>query len=213
MANVRLWSGVEVSLTSATSTPITISNITKASPPVVTFTGTAPANGDVVWIQAAGMTQVNERAFRVGGVSGSTFQLVGEDSTQYDTFVSGTATRHTMGTNMNSARGVSAAGGEASEVDISTIHDLVRRTMPGPASASTFDFDCFWDPGDPASIALKRASDSRTRLVASIGFADGSGVLFAGYVSASGLPTGQAQDAVTTSVRLTMAGRATTYAS
>lgn len=210
---VRTWSGVQVALTSATLAPINITAISKASPAVATFTGTAPVAGQIIWVTAQGMNQMNERAFRVGTVSGSTFTLPGVDSTTFNTFVSGTGQVQTMGIQMQSARGVTAGGGEATDIDISTIHDLISKTMPGPASASSFDFDCFWQPEDAALIALKSASDTRTQRVVQITWPDGAFILFGGYVSAPLLPTGSAGDVVTTPVRITMSGNPSIYVS
>lgn len=206
---VRLWSGVGVSMTSAVSTPITITAISKANPAVATFTGTAPTNGQYIYLTAQGMTQVNERAFRVASVAGSTFQLEGIDSTTFDTFTSGTAQVQTMGVSLSTARNVSASGGEASEVDISTIHDLTRKVLPGPTSASSFDFECFWDPSDPGQMAMKAASDARIKRTLMLTWPDGVRVIFGGYVSAPLVPTGSGQDVVTTSIRVTVAGNYT----
>ena len=203
---VRLWSGVGVSMTSAVATAINITAVTKANPAVATCSGSAPANGSYVYLLAQGMTQVNERLFRVAGSSGSTFQLEGVDSTLYDTFTSGSGQVHTLGVSLNSARNVAASGGEASEVDISTIHDLTRKVIPGPTSASQFDFECFWDPSDAGLMALKTASDARIKRAMMLSWPDGVRILFGGYVAASMVPTGSGQDVVTTSVRVTVAG-------
>lgn len=71
----------------------TVTAITKASPGVAT-TSTAHgfSNGQTVYLSGitTGMTQVNNRAFVIGGVTASTFQLVGENTTSYGTFT-GTA--------------------------------------------------------------------------------------------------------------------------
>ena len=67
---------------------LTITGITQANPGVVTYTGTDPANGDIVYIaDVVGMTQVNGRSYKVANVNGgaNTFEL----------------TEHTEGTNIN----------------------------------------------------------------------------------------------------------------
>jgi hypothetical protein len=60
-----------------TSQPTTVTGITNASPGVVTVRDASLlSNGDEVIITgAAGMPQVNNRQFQVGGLAGSTFQL------------------------------------------------------------------------------------------------------------------------------------------
>jgi hypothetical protein len=71
--------------------PFTITGITNANPAVVTTS--APhgySNGDEVFIQgASGMIQVNNRYFKVAGVTATTFQLSGIDSTSYGVFAAG----------------------------------------------------------------------------------------------------------------------------
>jgi uncharacterized protein (TIGR02217 family) len=69
---------------------LTITAITQASPGVVTVSGSAPANGKLVYISnAGGMYQVNGQVFTVAGSSGSSFQLSGIDTRGYQTFTSG----------------------------------------------------------------------------------------------------------------------------
>lgn len=208
---VRLWSGVAVAMTSAKATAQTITGITKASPAVVTTSGTLPTNGTYVFLSVQGMSQVNERAFRVAAASGSTFELEGLDSTTFDTFSTGSFSVHTLGTNLTTARNVSGQGGEANFVDVSTIHDTVQKQIPGAASAASFSFECFWDPGDAGLISMKAASDTRSQQTFLITFPDGAKVLFAGYVSATLLPGGSGQDVVTTPVTVTMFGVPTIY--
>lgn len=72
-----------------------ITNITKANPGVVTSSGHGYANGDDVYITSVvGMTQVNNRRFRVAGVSTDTFQLTDTsgnnvNTSSYTTYASG----------------------------------------------------------------------------------------------------------------------------
>ena len=81
-----------------TKTTQVITAITKANPAVVTYTGTDTyANGERVYIASvAGMTQVNNREFKVANVNAgaNTFELQDSDgnnvnSTGYDTYTSG----------------------------------------------------------------------------------------------------------------------------
>jgi hypothetical protein len=75
---------------------LTITNITKANPAVLTYTGTDPSNGDHVDVSGViGMTQVNNRRFKVANVNGgaNTFELqtvagVNVNSTSYTTYSS-----------------------------------------------------------------------------------------------------------------------------
>lgn len=79
----------EVTFTALASKTVTA--ITNANPAVVTATSHGFTNGQTIYLSAVtGMTEVNERAFEIGGVTTHTFTLVGEDATDYGVF-SGTA--------------------------------------------------------------------------------------------------------------------------
>lgn len=215
MPTVNLWSGVAVAVQSALASAITINSITKASPAVVTYTGTDPTNGDYIKITAQGMTQVNGRVFRIANVnSGSnTLELESEDSSSYDTFTSGSFEVVTFGTSLTVATDINASGGDYDFVDTTTIHDTVRSQIPGAASPATYTMNCIWDAADAGLVALKSAADNKAQRCIRFTFSSGAKMVFNGYVGATLLPTGAAQDKVTTSVTLTAFGRPKTYSS
>src|SRR6185369_15304316 len=65
-------------------TATTITNITNASPAVVTVASHPYVDGDQVLIQSVmGMTQINGRTFTILVVDANSFQLVGIDSSSY----------------------------------------------------------------------------------------------------------------------------------
>lgn len=212
MANVVKWSNVQVAIQSTLGANKTITAITKASPGVASSTAHGFANGDYVLLTALGMYQVDGRVFRVSASAANTFALEGEDTTLYDTFTSGYANLITFGTTMTTATGLTAAGGDFDFIDTTTIHENVRKQIPGLASAATYTFENIWDPADAGLIALKVASDNQAQRAIRFTFAGGQKVLFNGYVGATLLPTGTAQDKVNTSVAMTMFGRPTIYA-
>ena len=95
--------------------PVTITNITKANPAVVTAAGHGLSNGDKILITSVkGMSQVNSNTYLVAGVSGATFQLhdlsdTAVSSTGYSTYVSGGQVRKliTTITGLNHLEGAS----------------------------------------------------------------------------------------------------------
>jgi len=213
MPNISKWTKVAVAIQSALAAADTISAITKANPGVVT-TGSAHgmSNGAYVLLEVAGMAQVNDRVFRIANVAASTFELEGEDTTSYDTFVSGTAKEITFGTSMATAVTVTASGGEFEYDDTTTIHVNQRSQIPTIASAALMTFDNIWDVADPALIALKAASDASTKRAILLTFANAQKLAFNAYVGATLLPGGTAPGKVTTQVSLSMCARHTVYA-
>lgn len=216
MANVSLWSSVAIAVQSSLATALPISGITKASPGVVTYTGIDPSNGDYLYLSSIqGMSQVDERVFRAANVNGAgnTVELEGENTTAYDTFSSGNLQVITFGTTLSIVTDVQVSGGDFDQIDVTTIHDNVRKQIPGAASPIVFSGSCVWDVADAGFAALKAASDAKAKRAIRITFANSQKVVFTGYIGFTGLPTGQAQDKVVTPFQITMFGRPTTYSS
>jgi hypothetical protein len=195
---------------------VSISSITKANPGVVSYTGADPQNGDIVLLSVQGMWQLDDKAVRVTSVdtTSNTFVLEGVDTTQFEDFSTGTFSVVTLGTSITTATTISSSGGDFEMIDTTTIHVNARTQMPGLPNATTFTMDHLWDASDPGLIALKAASDTQSKRVFRFTFGQGGKtMLFAGYVGASLLPAGQAQQLVTTNAVITMNGTPTYYAS
>lgn len=214
MANVVKWSNVQVAIQSALATAIAIVSISKANPAVVAYAGGVdPVDGDYVKLSVQGMYQVNDRVFRVANVNAGsdTFELEGEDSTSYDDFTSGTLEVITFGTTMATVSGLTASGGDFDFIDVTTIHDNIKKQVPGAANPAVYSLENLWDATDAALLALKTASDNQSVRAFRFSFAGGEKVAFLGYVGATLLPVGNAQDKVTTPVSVTMFGKPTIY--
>lgn len=137
----------------------------------------------------------------------------GIDTTLFDTFTSGTFTPITfVPTSPQPLRLVLQA-----VIMTKLIPQPYTQTLShkfGLPNASTFTFDNIWDPSDTGLTALKTASDSQSKRAFRFTFGLGGKVmLFYGYVGASLLPTGSAQQLVTTQAVITMNGTPTYYAS
>jgi hypothetical protein len=220
MATVVKWSGVTVAVQSALGTAKDIASITEASPAVVSTDYGSPtpaghgfSNGDYVVLDVLGMNEVDGRVFRVAGVTTHTFQLESEDSSSYNTFVSGSVQKITFGNTVTTLTGLSASGGDYDFIDTTTIHETVRTQIPGPAAPGVYSFESFWDPADTGLRALKAASDVQGLRACHFAWPNGYRLLFNGYIGASLIPIGSAQDKTTTNVTVTMFGRPTTYTS
>ena len=214
MAQARKWSNVAVAMQSALAAPVTITAISKANPGVATSVAHGFANGTLLLLKVQGMFQVDNRVVRVADTAADTFQLEGINTTDFDTFVSGTAEALTLGTSITSATEVNASGGDFEFIDTTTIHANVRTQIPGAANPATFEFTNIWDVSDAGLAAMKQASDTQAQRAFRFQFGVGGQVMvFVGYVGASLLPGGQAQGLVTTPTVITMFGTPTYYAS
>lgn len=210
--NVSKWSNVQVAVQSALAPAVAITAVTQANPGVVSATGHTFVNGDFVTIHALGMWQIDTRIFRVANVvAGASFALEDEDTTDYDDFISGDAELITFGNTMTTATGLTASGGDFDFIDVTTIHDNMKKQIPGVANPVAYKFENIWDPADAALKALKKISDNQAQCAIRFTFANSNKVLFNGYVGATLVPVGNALDKVTTSVDITAFGRPTIY--
>lgn len=208
------WSNVGVDVQTALATAVTINSISLANPAVVGYTGTDPANGDYVFLSVRGMFQLDKVVARVANVNaaGNTFELEGFDSTTYSAFTSGTFQVITFGASMTNVVDVNASGGEPEFADITTIHQNIRTRVPVVTSPLNFNFTGLFDPTDAAMQELARATRAITERAIRFRFANGTRMVFSAYVSAPGVPTGSAQQAVQTPISLEAQGLPTVYA-
>ena len=213
MAVINVWSKVAVAVQTALAAPKTITGITKANPAVATSATHGFTNGSFVLLKINGMRQLDYRVVRVANQAAGTFELEGVDSTTFDTFTSGTAELITFGAQASTFQEVSASGGEASSIEISTIHDDQNFEIPGTRSPLVFSFGSLWDAADPALLALAKFDETKTPGCILLTFATGAKILFSAYVSASLAPGGSSGQAVTTPVSFRLRGRLATYGS
>jgi hypothetical protein len=210
---VSIWSNVQVAVQSAIGVANPVTGVTKANPAVVTYTGPDPANGDYILFTAQGMREIDARVFRIANVNAvsNTLELEGVNSTTFNTFSSGSFQLITFGTTLSTLRGLSSSGGDFNFIDVTTIHDQVQKQVPGLSNAATYTFESIWDVADAGLVALKAAADTQAQRAVRFTFSNGQKVGFVGYVGATLLPGGSAQDLVTTQVVVTMFGTPTTY--
>lgn len=169
--STKFWQGVAVYLQSAIGAAQTITGITKASPGVVTTSGTLPTNGQYVLITAAGMSQVNNRIFKVSGASGSTFNI-GTDTTLFSTFASGSFQVVTYGFAFTALRDPQSSGGDPVTEDTTTIQDSQDTDAIISSTALGYSFNADWDTADTALLAANAAAVAQSPRACRIVFAD-----------------------------------------
>jgi hypothetical protein len=193
---LKFWTNQTVRMQSAIGAAIAITGISKASPGVVSTAGAVPANGAYVLLEVAGMTQVNNRVFKVGG-SGSGVFNIGVDTTQFGTFTGGTFRVLTLGLSFNSMRDISSSGGDPVFEDTTTIHDPEDTQAIISSSPQSFSATADWDPQDATLIAANTAFILRQPRAFSFQDPDGSEYLFYAYVNAPLNPTVSGKKKVT----------------
>ncbi|MBK8772502.1 MAG: hypothetical protein IPM06_19050 [Rhizobiales bacterium] len=126
----------------------------------------------------AGMYQVNYRVFRVSAVATDSFSLEGEDTTNYGTFVSGTAQKITFGTSLATLTSINASGGDFDFIDTTTIHDNIKTQVPGPPNPSNYTSRLVLGPVRRRPGRLKSASDSQAQRAILFSLANGQKFTF-----------------------------------
>lgn len=207
------WSNVQIDVQTALGANLTISGITKANPGVATSTAHGLSNGDYVVLTIVGMFELDGVVVRVANKTTDTFELEGIDTTTYNTFVSGHANKITFGASMSTVQGVNASGGEPDFVDITTIHDNVRKRAPTVVSPMTMSIESFYDPSNTALAQLATATRTKTTRAIRLTFSNSTKMVGAAYVSAAGVPTGNAQDIVKTPISMEFQGLPVVYTS
>jgi hypothetical protein len=213
MANINVWSKVAVAVQSALATAKTVTGITKASPAVATSTAHGFVAGDIALFKVSGMAQLDYQVVRIlAAPTADTVSLEGIDSTLFDTFTSGTMQKVTLGTSCSTLQDINASGGEASPIQISTIHTDQDIEIPGNRTPIVYSFGSLWDSADAALLALAAFDKSKTPACLQLTFATGAKIFFCAYVSNSMAPVGSAGGPVTTPVTFRLRGPLTTYA-
>jgi hypothetical protein len=212
MATARKWSNVAVAMQSAIAATKTITAISQAGTGVVSASTHGYSNGDYVLLLVTGMFQLNGRVFRVANQATDTFQLEGENTTNYDAFSAGTAQKLTFGTTISTVTNLSASGADQKFIDTTTIHQNQETNMPGSTSPLSYSIDNIWDVSDAGLVAMKAAYDASAQRAFKFTFGTGGQIMvFNGYVGASLAPTGSAQNLVTTPATITVYGTPTYY--
>lgn len=216
MANPIFWTNVGIDVQTALAAAVSITAVTKASPGVVTYGGAVhPANGEYIAVTANGMHQINDRILRIANVNttAKTFELEGEDTTSYDTFINGSYQIVTFGASFNSVQTISPSGGDYEKADITTIHDSVRKNVPTIAAPLTLAMTNYFDLTDPGFVECNKAYKAKAKRAIRVRFGSGAKMVMMGYVGAAGVPTGQAQGVVQTPVSIEAQNLPTVYAS
>jgi hypothetical protein len=160
------------------------------------------------------MYQMDKKVVRVASTTTDSFAAEGVDSTSFETFSSGTASKITFGTSITTATSISASGGDFDFIDTTTIHVNIKQQIPGLPNPLNYTFDNLWDSADAGQVAMKAASDAQAQKCFKYQFGTGGKIMvFCGYVGFSGAPTGNAQDVVKSPAVITAYGSPTYYAS
>lgn len=211
MGTARTPSGTRIYVQSVIGASQSLTGISKAKPPVITYNGADPSNGDYMALtDVFGMTEFEDSIVKVSAVNAgaNTFEAEDQDSTLYGTFISGSMAPVTYGLEIGDATGFSISGFEQQFAEYNLLRDRITRKVPTTVSGGTLEVPMLWDPTSATAHAVLAAADSAKRLAFKVLFPDGLEMLFYGYIGSSGMPkAGSNNEVMQASVSITMATR------
>lgn len=191
MATPSILQGSRIYIESARGAVQTISGITKADPPVITYVGTDPANNDyAILTNLTGMTQMNDAVVKVANVSGAgnTFEAKDQDSTNFGTFAAGSMYPVVFGNELTIAMDASFTGGEPQYSNYMLLWDDIERRKFTHSSAAGIDLPVMWDPTDSNFNYLYNLARTDSTLAIKIVLKNGVEMLSFGGFGGSGQP-------------------------
>ena len=173
---------VEIAATFAT--PITVTGLTKASPGVAAAAAHGMTAGTLgYWTVAAGMTELDQMAGSVQGVTSGNFNVERVDTTVFATWSAGTFTPAATFTTLSKSTSYAIAGGDADELDASTLLDTNRQIDFGLLGAETVSFNHLSDLQSTGMVAVEAAARAGTPLLFRITLSNTERRVFYGTVT------------------------------
>lgn len=168
-------------------TPVTVQSISLASPGVAGATGHGFTNGDVVVLSATGMSEVDGQVVRVSAVSTDSFSLEGINTTNYGTFIAGTATKVTAWSTLAKAQTLEAGQASAERRDAMVLLDTEKQYVYGAAETPEITANGLSDLNSESIQIVIAAAETNAALAFRVTFVGQSAVrVFRGLVTQPG---------------------------
>lgn len=189
---VKLPNGVIVSIGTSFGSPISVSALSNASPPVATAVGHGLTDGDIV-VVTSGWAKLNDRVVKVDQLTADTFSLLNINATSTTSYPAGTGTGSvkevTAWTQISQVLDVTTSGGEMQFVNYSFLEMDYETQMPTQSSPMVMTMQIADDDSLAGYAALKAAAEARDTRPMRVAFPDGSIIFYNGYVSFNETPS------------------------
>ncbi len=167
----------------------TVSTISLANPGLVTTSAAhSMAEGTIGYFDGvSGMTELQGQAASVDTTLSTTFLTEGLNTTGFGA-LTGTCTFVPVATwtTLSTSTSYQIGGGEADQIDTTTLLDVVKQSDVGMLAAQTVSFDSFSDPQLAAMALLEAAAIAGGYVVMRITFPNGERRVFRGIPSLPG---------------------------
>lgn len=173
---IEMWDGIA---------PVThaITGVTKATPAVVSVAvATGLTVGDIVVPKNTGFKSIDEFPFRISAVSTLAITLEDSDtSAEPGAAIAGSLDEYQLVEVCMAGFSTNQPAG--SQIDVTTMCDVARRTLTGLPGQGTFSANGFWDAADTVQAIARAAYRSALQQVFRVRFKDNSGAMFRGALN------------------------------
>lgn len=163
-ANHLIARNVRVEVGMTMGTPVTVTGITKAGPPVVSATAHGFANGDAVVLTAEGMAELDGQIGRVANAAADSFELENADSTDFGTFTAGTVTKVATWATLAKVQTLEAPAAGTDRQDATVLLDRERQYVYGAPDTPEITANGLSDLNSASVKAVQKAARSNQTL-------------------------------------------------
>jgi len=155
-----------------------ITAITQANPAVVTDTGHALEDGDVVEIAGVvGMTEVNGGRYIVEVIDANSFSLLGVDSSGYGAYSSGGTYQEAEFSNFCDLTNYNRTGGTSPEISTTALCSVAQEYLLGLPDFGATAIDFNFAPATAIQQAIQAAYVSGDLIAVKVTLPDGGGTM------------------------------------
>lgn len=210
----RLPNGSTFDFASTYSDDVTITSISNANPAVVSATAHGFVAGDIVYVQS-GWVKLTGRAFKVGTVTTDTFVLTGVNTTNTQSYPSGssagTAKSVETWVNIPQITEVASSGGEQQFYQFGFLEEDEDRQIPTTKSPSTLTLTVADDPSQPYVPVVEAADELKEERVQRLNLVNGDIILYNSIASITNTPSLTRNQIMVRTITLAQQGRVTRY--
>lgn len=201
---------------STIASAVTITDITNASPPVVTAASHGYVDNDEV-LHLVGWEDFNYSVFRVNQLTTNTYSLDGYDASNTDWYPAGsdtgTAQKITAWTEIGQVLGIQSSGGGVRNITIQPYDKRNPVNIPIGFEASTLSFTLGYDPSQASQVALLAASRTLAKRAVKFALSGGGYAYCYGTVAMNPIPNFNPNGVLEATVAISIDGLFTSYTS
>lgn len=190
--SISLPNGALVAIASGYGSPLTVSALTNAAPPVATSVSHGLTDGDIVEV-TSGWSRLTNKMVKVDQLTVDTFSMLGIDAALTTIYPAGSGTgsvrKVTGWTQLSQILDSSSSGGEQQFLEYQLLEADAQKRIPTFKSAAGLTFNVADDPTLAGFILASAANDDRLPRAVRITLPNGSVIYYNAYISLNKTPS------------------------